>query len=460
MSRYFLLMFFFSGIFVMRVNGQMIPAGADTTIVTEYSKTDSIYIFHQLPNTKRAYLSVQSPFKVSSTFKWWKLNNVSLKPELAILSTETSGKDTSKTTSVSTGGYRVDIRSSINLTDSASYFAWILKDTIIIKLNKDQQGYLALGDYTCKYTDLNDSARSDTLKYANPLTLQTYSLGNKLNYSWWSVPTSKNPIVSSDQDNNLVSHVRISPPDYDSTYYYSRVTNQFGLLAEDHVYLKAIVPHAVFDTLGCFNYEKSPQYTALHSAPFTVNFINKSSKNAVKFDWYLDNGKNLYNTRVPKQDSTIYFYAKNRTTGVEANDTVSYIIKLVAKSAELCVDTFKMYLNISVPVIEDWKMGVDTIKIPNVFAPDGTIPFFKPFLASIKQFEITIFTRTGKKVYGFIGSDQNIHDWEGWNGKINNDGADASPGIYYYVINIVPWDLNPGILPKKGQYKGYIYLFR
>ncbi|NMD00895.1 MAG: hypothetical protein GYA62_14420, partial [Bacteroidales bacterium] len=43
---------------------------------------------------------------------------------------------------------------------------------------------------------------------------------------------------------------------------------------------------------------------------------------------------------------------------------------------------------------------------------------------------------------------------KGWNGKINGNGADASPGVYYYIVTAKD---------KKGtdyEEKGYFYLLK
>ncbi|NSW46297.1 MAG: gliding motility-associated C-terminal domain-containing protein, partial [Bacteroidales bacterium] len=67
---------------------------------------------------------------------------------------------------------------------------------------------------------------------------------------------------------------------------------------------------------------------------------------------------------------------------------------------------------------------------------------------AIVEFKCIIFNRWGKKLY----------EWDditkGWNGKINGNGADASPGVYYYVVTAKD---------KKGkdyEQKGYFYLLK
>jgi hypothetical protein len=109
--------------------------------------------------------------------------------------------------------------------------------------------------------------------------------------------------------------------------------------------------------------------------------------------------------------------------------------------------------------------------IPNVFSPnnDGENDLFiikgldptdptneaaDEFVMSIRSFSITILSRWGKPVYKFSGDPKK---WEGWNGKIDGTRADASEGVYYYIIDAVGWD---GVRYRNGQYKGFLHLFR
>jgi gliding motility-associated-like protein len=95
-----------------------------------------------------------------------------------------------------------------------------------------------------------------------------------------------------------------------------------------------------------------------------------------------------------------------------------------------------------------------SIEIPNVFTPNGDQinDYFQVNAESLRSFEGKILNRWGNKMYEWT-------DWEnkttgGWNGKINNTGQEAAPGVYYYIIKAEGLD---GI---KYDFKGFLHLFR
>ena len=69
------------------------------------------------------------------------------------------------------------------------------------------------------------------------------------------------------------------------------------------------------------------------------------------------------------------------------------------------------------------------LNIPNVFSPngDGINDLFKVFYDGSTELEITIFTRTGTKVFELM-SPTII-----WDGR-NSSGSELSKGVYYYVL--------------------------
>lgn len=70
------------------------------------------------------------------------------------------------------------------------------------------------------------------------------------------------------------------------------------------------------------------------------------------------------------------------------------------------------------------------LKVPNVFSPndDGINDLFKVFYDGSTELEITIFTRTGTKVFELV-SPTIV-----WDGR-NSSGSELSKGIYYYVLS-------------------------
>jgi gliding motility-associated-like protein len=65
----------------------------------------------------------------------------------------------------------------------------------------------------------------------------------------------------------------------------------------------------------------------------------------------------------------------------------------------------------------------------NVITPDGDghNDVFDPHIKGETEYNLQIFNRWGEKVFTSTSSSDD------WNGKINNTGADAPAGTYYYV---------------------------
>jgi len=160
-------------------------------------------------------------------------------------------------------------------------------------------------------------------------------------------------------------------------------------------------------------------------APQKVNFLNKSSSNAVKFYWDFDDG-NQMNTIV----NPTHIYQK---PGI-------YTPKLIAESLlPVCRDTFEYQF-----------VFIDSVKllIPNAFSPnnDGLNEFliFEGF--NISKINVHIFDRWGQEI--FSNSGEKVI----WDGKFN--GEVCQNGVYPYLINAVA---------KNGmeyRWKGLVTLIR
>ncbi|MGQ9846316.1 MAG: T9SS type B sorting domain-containing protein, partial [Bacteroidales bacterium] len=179
--------------------------------------------------------------------------------------------------------------------------------------------------------------------------------------------------------------------------------------------------YARFDTMSIMQ---------MQAAPYELQLIN-TTINGRKYSWrvYDDSGNLIWSSTL--QDFHYTF-----------EDEGCYRIVLIATSKQGCRDTVE-YKWLCV----DSKPEFD---VPNVFTPngDGQNDDFIIHGKAIVEFKCTIFNRWGKKLY----------EWDditkGWNGKINGNGADASPGIYYYVVTAKD---------KKGkdyEQKGYFYLLK
>jgi gliding motility-associated-like protein len=109
----------------------------------------------------------------------------------------------------------------------------------------------------------------------------------------------------------------------------------------------------------------------------------------------------------------------------------------VYERATFTTHNFSRRTNIIAPLVLD---------VSNVFTPngDGKNDLFKVFYDGIAMLEITIFTRTGTKV--FESKSPSII----WDGR-NSSGSELSEGVYYYV-------LKSDVIAKDQT--GFIHLYR
>lgn len=118
-----------------------------------------------------------------------------------------------------------------------------------------------------------------------------------------------------------------------------------------------------------------------------------------------------------------------------------------------CIDTMTVQLQVDSSLISPRA-------IPNVFTPnqDGINDRFifiqaEQNVRSIREFEVSIYSRQGQRVYYYQG---NIHQWEGWDGTIGRSHRKAAPGVYYYIIRARGWDEREF---TGNEYRGALHLF-
>ncbi len=168
----------------------------------------------------------------------------------------------------------------------------------------------------------------------------------------------------------------------------------------------------------------------MQAAPYHVYLINYTI-NGRKYSWriYDDKGNLVATSTQTNLDYTF-------------EDEGCYRIVLIGTSKQGCRDTME-YAYVCVD-------AVPVFEIPNVFTPngDGQNDEWLIHAKSIVEFKCSIYNRWGKLIY----------EWDdvtkGWNGKINGNGADASPGVYFYVITAK--DKKDKIYEEKG----YFYLLK
>ena len=183
--------------------------------------------------------------------------------------------------------------------------------------------------------------------------------------------------------------------------------------------------------------------------PLEIRFHNLS-ENGVEFKWFpVDSaktkiGKELDLTTTDVNDSVVYTYY---VPGY-------YYPKMTAYSEAGCVDSFPVNTNPEIHVLPS------ELDAPNVFTPngDGVNDYFVVSAKSLKSFRITIFDRSGRRIYQYEHHEGRL-EWQGWDGTIDGKGKNfAEPGIYYYVIDALGWDAK--VYRDVPPFTGFVYLFR
>jgi gliding motility-associated-like protein len=172
------------------------------------------------------------------------------------------------------------------------------------------------------------------------------------------------------------------------------------------------------------------------SAPIQVTFTN-NSKNTVNYTWIFGDGDTV---RMKEPENTPEPHVYHRANQL-------YKLKLIASSKEGCLREDTASITVA-------KSELDA---PNVFTPneDGNNDYFVIRNISMREFHLTIFTRSGRKVYEFQGPD--INSWDGWDGKMGN--TELTSGVYYYVLEAASFE-QPSVKYKPTKYSGFFYLIR
>ncbi len=407
--------------FLQSTFAQLVSEQVSSKLATQYSKYDTIYTFNAgiLPSSIR--FSATAPDSVNSTFEWSRFDTTAKVFNTA--HTE-NGIITSSYTLPNTGGYRVHIFNGSGLDTTFTF--WTFIDSLSVTIDKNTDGTVCNFCYTCDYIDLKVlSTKWNPFTYYNPATKEAIVFQNKVkSYAWTADPEAFIPKPKANGSVRVYEH-----PESD-TWYTVTVTDSLGGSSSDEVKFIAIKPKAQFTP--AFGNDKK-------SSPLKVWLNNESSDNAAKFTWY---------TQLPFPElDTIY--TREPMDSLVYLEPGKYVITLIAESSWHCVDSVSDSIEVALP----------NLSIPNFFTPgnnDGSNDFFILDKAiSVVNFKITIFSRNGKKVYEDSG--ESLMNWEGWNGKMNGNGEDASPGVYYYVLEVKTYEKRPTI---PWVYKGFVYLFR
>ncbi|MBU6324436.1 MAG: PKD domain-containing protein [Bacteroidetes bacterium] len=179
----------------------------------------------------------------------------------------------------------------------------------------------------------------------------------------------------------------------------------------------------------CSKPDDTLQFTVLGvSADFTIDssniptfcFDRTPSVDATKYRWGFYHDSDITQTGGPFVENN------NRPDQVVCNqyDSVGcWYVCLIVENNNGCKDTVcKLVCNTFFSKIE----------IPNVFTPnktkDGVNDVFDIPIKGHEMYDLKIFNRWGQRM--FASEDHKID----WNGRVNNTGAEAPEGTYYYVL--------------------------
>ncbi|MBE9468345.1 MAG: gliding motility-associated C-terminal domain-containing protein [Bacteroidetes bacterium] len=421
------------------INAQITSPKSDYTDTTKYNNVDllgvdSIFVFYS-PQKNGWPVSGSLTAKLDKIKKldyiWKKFNSTTYKFDIDI-KTEL-GVDSSIVNDLESGGYHVQITNGTTI--DTSFVAWLYINHLKVEIE-----YVS----TCENLELSGISGGFPFSYYDLLDSKKITINNGLKIEWSSDPEMTfNP--------NL-EHV-YTRPSYENEQFFVTVKDSFNCVKKNSIYILAIAVKPDFKALPDSSGE----------APYNVQFEN-NSLNSELFHWVFFNDeyniKNENDSLIDISDSEIPI------DSIFYKQPGEYNVKLVVEGPayyeqgveKRCIDslTKEKYINIDTSYIGE---------IPNVFTPngDGTNDYFKiktEEIVSIKTFEMFIISRWGRKVYQYKYSYKDCYNksdynkWEGWNGKINGDGGEASPGLYFYIINARGW--NDKNFTKKGQ----LYLFK
>ena len=349
------------------------------------------------------------------------------------------------------GGYKVTVTPVGESTPCIAFVAWLyMNPGFNFKLRKGDNGEVLKTNRTCMFTNFPFEKDTPTVQstfgYYNPDRLEnTWTLVNTITFSMKR--GNDEAIVVSLNTQGDLQYLRDNNPPHEDTRYEFRAYDRFGIEKKDDIMYKTILPYVTLNKpeLPDVDPASAPVLVKLKCEP------NNITQNNDIYVWRFGNGDSIvYDADHQPLDIVEYTYYTPKKSG--------YQLELSVTSLWGCTYTTPQE-TISV---DDPKLDV-----ANVFTPNGDTmnDYFKPYIVSLRQFEITIYTRTGRRVYHYKGND--LRSWEGWDGRIENSGKEAAEGVYFYEIKALGWDEPPTRFNHKSQkqtppqvFGGTVHLYR
>ena len=369
-------------------------------------KKDQIFIFCNTSGSQKGSMTAVSPGGTGPwdfTWNMWsdvtKDFTINVKTDLSVTS--------STLTSLNEGGYKVRISNGGGY--DTSLVAWIHIDK--------PYALASLKNFTCDYVALGGKAAIDTFFYRDPANGINVKLRNAYAFLWSSTPPSTIPYP-----NIELNPVTFTPP-LEDVVYKLQVTDSFKCVSESSF------PYVSIHVKADFSVEPDKG-----EAPLEVLFSDKSVR-ASKYTWeFGDDSLSTLKDPLPH----IYYRPGE------------YSVKLTIESDQLCVDSLRFDKIVVEP---------SELQIPNVFTPDGDglNDYFIVESKSLRKLSVEIFSRSGMKVYNFAGEGQQLSEWRGWDGTVNNSSSKATPGVYFFIIHALGWD---DVVYDSKEYRGFLHLYR
>ncbi|MBW7866919.1 MAG: gliding motility-associated C-terminal domain-containing protein [Brumimicrobium sp.] len=194
---------------------------------------------------------------------------------------------------------------------------------------------------------------------------------------------------------------------------------------------------------GCKDTMIKNQYVSVYHNPI-VDFYFLPEEPTV-----LDPVVSFLNTSIYSNDFT-WFYDSSTTNDISFTHEFpplpeTYIITLIAKTNNDCVDTIRKLITIKDELI---------LYIPNTFTPDGNVynEVFHPIFTSgfeASDYNLLIFNRWGELVF----ETNDVH--EGWDGRIRGLGKEAPEGTYVWKVEFMET-----MSDKRNIFTGHVNLIR
>jgi len=434
---------------MVHVLGQLTARNANGKTATLYTNTygnrDTIFVFNQTPQPKKGNLSLRQP--VESTFRWYRFNYAGQKFEDNPFATITNATMTMQDT-LSRGGYRVTVTPAGESTPSVAYVAWLyMNPGFDFKLRKDDNGEVMWTNRSCLFTnfpfDRNTPTAPSSFVYYDPAGLdRPLTLANTITFTMKRGIDAEIVVLLNTQGD--LQYLRDNSPPHEDMRYAFRAYDLFGVERTDDIMYRTILPYVTL------NNPILPEVDPT-SAPVPVVLTCQPNDVVSTYAWRFGNGDSIvYDAENPPPERVEYTYYTPKRSGYQLELSVTSLWGCTYTTPQVTI------------TVDDPRLEAANVFTPNGY---GDNQFFKPYIVSLRQFEITIFTPAGKRVYHYKGND--LRNWGGWDGRIENTGKEAAVGVYFYEIKALGWDEPPTRFDHKSRkqippqvFGGFVHLYR